>query len=393
MIYSDIFSHFLSPDYGLYFAAELVNFFFCIAILCFVFKKNLIPANHFVIWLFFFATPLVVNYILVDPLLFQDQFNYWYGVVEVRNEGLFNQSLEITKLSDLRTFGVDFSSVLWSFIPIPLVLSVTSVAFANKIILFGLYLWLHRKYSNPYFIYIFLIPSLILYSSLSLRDPLIIFFSVLVIIFSIERRFIFLLLSIIALGFLKIQNAMIMGLIPLGIYLFQAHKSLLGLLLLFLTVLSVGFIFEDRIVEGLNFFRLAFYLEDTRKLDLSIYEEVELLGSTAFYEIVFESIVLIPNFLLVPLPTQIDSIFKMIQFFENIFLIFLTISIIRLSLRKDKILTLFLLFILFMGLAVYAYVIANVGTAVRYRFVFMYPFLMYLFLTSFVSKNKTQENA
>ena len=111
MIYSDIFSHFLSVDYGLYFAGELVNYFFCIGILCFVYKKDLIPANHFIIWAIFFSTPLFVNYVLIDPLYFKDQFNYWYGLAKIKQDGFFSQSyIEIDELSDLRTFGVVFSN-------------------------------------------------------------------------------------------------------------------------------------------------------------------------------------------------------------------------------------------------------------------------------------------
>ncbi len=87
--------------------------------------------------------------------------------------------------------AVTLSAKLLGLVPLPNYMTVTSLAFVNKFILFATFVWFKRffKDENEVLLY-FLIPSLVLYSSLALRDTLIMVISILFIINLIRGRFI-----------------------------------------------------------------------------------------------------------------------------------------------------------------------------------------------------------
>ena len=52
-------------------------------------------------------------------------------------EGPFNViDLSFNNINDLRTYGVDIAAAIFAFSPIPLNVSVTSLAFTNKLLMF-----------------------------------------------------------------------------------------------------------------------------------------------------------------------------------------------------------------------------------------------------------------
>jgi hypothetical protein len=99
----------------------------------------------------------------------------------ITNIGLFGRS-------DTES-AVTLTAKMLGLIPLPNYMTVTSLAFANKLILFITFLWFKRffKNENEVLIY-FLIPSLILYSSIGLRDTLIVVISIIFIINLIKGR-------------------------------------------------------------------------------------------------------------------------------------------------------------------------------------------------------------
>jgi hypothetical protein len=95
----------------------------------------------------------------------------------------------------------------------------------------------------------------------------------------------------------------------------------------------------------------------------------------------------LPEFLLLPMPWNWSNVFYPIQTIESCFLIYLLFHIAnkgKLFLNQEFIL---LAFILLAGLLMYALVMANEGTFVRYRFAMYYPFL----LGSFYLANHSKE--
>ena len=141
----------------------------------------------------------------------------------------------------------------------------------------------------------------------------------------------------------------------------------------------------------LNRFRLAFIAEDFVGLEgTRSYEAWNLYGEgsdsipklTTIFEAAFFGILNLPILLLIPMPWNWSSIFYPLQTFESLLLIYLYFNLSRdQKIFKDS-QYIFLTFILVMGLSIYALLMANEGTFVRYRFSIFYPFLLGVFYLS-----------
>ena len=177
-------------DYGgtfFYYLFELANFSFLAFLALYLYKIQLININSLIAWLLIFFSPLVLNYFLISPYLFGDQFLYSGETFLLKSNGesYFQQP------------HVDLTGKILGLAPLPNFMTVTSLAFSNKLFLFLSFLWFKRYFNNENQVLLFfLIPSIVLYSSLALRDSLIMIFSILFLISLLKNRY---LLSIIFL--------------------------------------------------------------------------------------------------------------------------------------------------------------------------------------------------
>ena len=178
----------------------------------------------------------------------------------------------------------------------------------------------------------------------------------------------------------------------LGYAIFKAHRSK-NLFIFFIGVfLITSLLLEDSILQVLNRFRLAFIAEDFVGLEgTRSYEAWSLYGGgaesvpelTSIFEAAFFGILNLPILLLIPMPWNWSSIFYPLQTIESLLLVYLYFNLSRdQKIFKDS-QYIFLTFILVMGLSIYALLMANEGTFVRYRFSMFYPFLFgVLYLSS-----------
>ena len=84
----------------------------------------------------------------------------------------------------------------------------------------------------------------------------------------------------------------------------------------------------------------------------------------------------------IPLPWDWSNIFYPIQALESFLLIYIYLKLSSENQTYKKNEYILLTFILIIGLCIYALIMANVGTFVRYRFTLFYPFLLALFYLS-----------
>ena len=92
--------------------------------------------------------------------------------------------------------------------PLPFVETIQSLGFFNRYLFMILFIWIYNKNflkGLPLYFILFY-PSLIFYTSLSLRDPVVLFFMILGTVFLIEKKYLISLISIIPLYFIKFQN-------------------------------------------------------------------------------------------------------------------------------------------------------------------------------------------
>jgi len=375
-----------------YYLFELANFSALAFFAVFLYKLNYINSNSLLAWLAIFFTPLIINYFIISPSLFGDQFQYAAEAMSLKATG---SSAEFT-VADTFSIGnhLTLTANMLGVVPLPNYMTVTSLAFANKFYLFVIFLWLKRFFSNENEVLLyFLIPSLILYSSMGLRDTLVIVLSTIFIINLLRDRYVFAVVFLSPLFLLKIQVFAVLLLYLIARLLFRAHKNYY-LFMLFLSVLVIGgLIMEEQILEVLNLYRLAFAMEDFIAPDGSrSYSAFVAYGGdsaalvlSSVGEAIFKAILNLPIFFIMPLPWNWSNIFYPIQAIESWLLIYLYVRLgMKQNLYKNYEFIL-LTFILLVGSSIYALFDGNEGTFVRYRFSLFYPFLLAAFYLSSVS--------
>lgn len=364
----------------LYYIFELANYS-ALALIALIFRHlKLINNSSFWTWLVLMFTPILFNYFIFDAHLFGDQSLYTLDAVDQKLDYDLPNNPNLEKDLWWTSTSILTSKIL-SIFPLPMLMTLTSLAFANKLMLFLLFVWVSRFLDQDRLILFFLIPSLVLYSSLSLRDNIIIVFGVAFLINLVNRKYIFALAFLIPLFVLKIQNFSFFLLAFFGNFIFQSHRSLIGLILYLISLSLFSIVMQEQILDVINLYRVAFAAEDSigGYADYTFYNDTSLLELTSLGGFIYESLIRIPNFLLMPLPWNWSSPLYPIQFLESLLLIIIFIRIIfKYTLYKN--LYFYSLIISFVaGLMVYSVLAMNEGTFVRYRFSFFFPYLIALY--------------
>ena len=107
-------------------------------------------------------------------------------------------------------------------------------------------------------------------------------------------------------------------------------------------------------------------------------DQIESLEIKSLFHAAYLAIVNLPILLLIPLPWNWTSVFYPIQAIESCLLIYLYFRLSSENNTYKKSEYILLTFILIGGLSIYALIMANEGTFVRYRFTLYYPFLLAL---------------
>ncbi len=393
-----------------YYIFELANYSFLILVLSICYKLRLINANSLIVWSGIFFLPLVLNYFVFSPFLFPDQFTYASELMSLKSEGISIpfialQEAELSLLSgalNIPTNPITFTASFLGFAPIPNFMTVTSLAFANKFFLFLSFLILKKFFfkDENILLLFFLVPSLLLYSSLSLRETLIIIASVFFLLNMLKNNYFISLLMMLPLSILKVQMFAFFLVYFIGCLVFRANKSRFSLLLYSSVILIVAFVFEEMILEIVNYYRLGFAAEDMDfgngiygYYAFSLYGAglAESLKLHSMWELIWISIIGLPKLLLMPLPNSWSGIFYPIQFFESILLISIYIFIaVKYDLLGNKEF-IYLSAILLISLMLYSLLLFNEGTFVRYRFALCYPFILALYYIATVKQTNSIE--
>ena len=360
-----------------YYIFELANYSVLVFLVVLFRHFGYLNNSSFWTWCVLLFTPLLVNNLLFDASYFGDQSLYTMAAVDQllpydlpgRVFNGFDTSL---------TSVTEFTAALLNLVPIPMLMTYTSLAFANKFFALILFVWLTKFIDQDRLIIFFLVPSFILYSSLTLRDPMIIALSCVYLIHLINHKYLLAMIFLAPLILLKVQNFSFLIVAFIAMVFFQAHKSKLGLIIFFITAIIGSLIFQERLLEGLNIYRIAFAMEDSvyGYAFFNDFNDSSLLEINSIFSLIFISIRDFPNFLLMPLPWNWSNAFHVIQFLEALLILIAMISII-IKFQLHKTLSFYpLLISLLLGLFVYSVIAFNEGTFVRYRFTFFFPFLL-----------------
>ena len=336
-----------------------------------------------------FAHILVIfllNDVLFSPSYFGDQFRQVDAAKTIRSEWFSTEDV-------IKDHGpkMGFSSLIYAAAPLPFINSVQSLAMMNFLIFLIIFVFIKKNNisSNRVDYFYLLFPSLLLYSSLALRDTLILLFMMigLYMILIREKHLMGLLFSSPIIIF-KFQNyLMIVAAIMLFFYLKKAGGLRYGVMVLFIII--AAFLPEKvpvvaQVYERLETWRLALFY-DQYMYNWGYIEEMNI---DALYEPLGTGLVLlyqiVKNFiymLLKPLIWEVDNPFQLIQSLENMVVFGMIIWINRKKVVNEKIRQkiLYLNCLLFISMTINGLVVFNFGSAVRYKFPFIVIYFVYFF--------------
>jgi hypothetical protein len=307
--------------------------------------------------------PFFFNNFLFDWFYMYDQIKYVKGASDLRRFNFAEAELEFGDY----TSPTRWSSIIFSLTPIPFIVNVQSLGFANKLIYFVFVLYLYRNVKIDKLTIIFLIiyPSAVIYTSLSLRDPLVAIFFSLSLIFFIEKKFYLLLIFSFLLFIVKKYLLLFLVFIFVSKYLYDRiieRKCILTIFFLVSFLILLNYINGLQvIVEIFNTYARGLYIEN--------YETLEgFKNFSNIFEIFFNILQSSLKSFFRPSDLTNNNIFENIQFIENILLNLFLVYIFYKSFRESAKVTFFWFLILIFMMGIYSLAVVNHGSFVRYKF-------------------------
>lgn len=357
--------------------SELGNFFFLTFVLIIFIRLDFLPKKYFLLWLFFLSTPFFFNYLLFDPNYLSDQFGYTSRLNAIHN-GQLIENITLGRFGFLTFDNVWFTSYILSWLPVFSTQTITSIAFIHKLSLLISYVYLYKIIDNKLLSLTLLIPSMILFSSVSLREVPIIIFSIFSLIFLVKDKYIFSFISIFLVFILKIQHAPGLLLIFLS-YLIGVHKSSFRIMLLIFGLIILSYFAFEFYIPILDLYRFAFFKEDGGNI-LELYEQTNYFS---FLGMMFSGTI---QFLIRPLPTD-SGLLGALVFFEIFSIYILIYYLVRKLDKKYQGIVYLTVIGVSVTLLMYGYIASNYGTFSRYRFSTIIP-LVYLYIYLLTNKEK-----
>lgn len=342
---------------------DLPSFLICILFILFLGFKYQVCLKYQIVLILHCLLPFILNGVLFEPSYMPDQFKYWQGVNAIRNgEISFINAL-------LGTGNVLEASALLSLLPFPKPLSIISLGFYNTFLFSLLFFILYTKkiFTKLSIWFYLLFPSAALYSALSLRETLILFFMTLIIVSARESKIFQASFCLVPLYLIKFQNFFIIAPIVLLYFLFKVSRDgmKIGKAFTIIIISITGLILSAPIaIPKVNYFRAAMYREDGGE------GEVELISSIG--QFIIEGLTSGIYFLAKPFIWEARGLLPLIQAFENTIVLAILFFITRQAWKRSPDRLAFWLLFLAFSMSVYGLVVFNYGTAVRYR----YPFVM-----------------
>lgn len=349
---------------------DLPSFFMCLlTVFILGYKFDVSPKYQVMLALHCFL-PFILNDVLFNATYMPDQFRYWRGVNELRSGEL--GFIEAFQSRDT----VLTASALLALIPFPTPVSIISLGFYNTFIYIILFFILHvKKVFTDVSVWFFLLfPSVALYTALSLRETLILFFMILAIVYARESKLLKSAICIAPLYIIKFQNFYILGPIILLYFIFDVARKGMGVTKA-VTISAIGLVglllSAPIAIPILNDARVSMFVEDGGKV-----EDITLI--TGAGDFVFQGLTSALYFLSKPLPWEASGALQLIQSFENLAVLYILylITLQAWKNRPDK-LAFWLLFLAF-SMSIYGLVVANYGTAVRYRYPFVVIYVLFV---------------
>ena len=367
----------ISYDLGTYFILSLIFVFLC--------KKKIINNRILILSLLLLLVPFIFNGFLFAWDYMPDQSKYLLYSQRIREDPsmIFHRKMitgdlydDISQIETNLIYVVPskvFSpAILYAFSPIISLETYKGIALVNRTVFLLTWIFLIKKkyldeYSSIFFI---LVPSLILYSSVSLRDILIFLLMIWFIYFYYEKKTIYTIFVVLILYVLKFQMLFTLG--SLVILSSIIKKDSINLFVLFFSILVLfifTFFFGNDILEILNGLRYGFFVEEYGGYQsMSATKNYQYFKVEASLDSMMTVLWSFYNFILPPVLNGKQSLFAYAHLLEIFFI--MSYVVLRVRLEKNFHLNIFIKWFLVLVLSyfIFSTVVFNTGTALRYKF-------------------------
>lgn len=372
------------PTYPYNLIFDLTNYLLISLIFLLLFRYKIINKNLLIVSLFFLLTPFLFNGFLFEWTYLPDQSKY------LGNANMFreNPKLFFTEVNSYSKFKIAVPSIFYAFSPIYSLETYKGIAIWNRaLFLFSWIFFTKKNFVDEYNSLIFIFaPSLLFYSSISLRENLIVLSMIWFLYFFYQKKILLTLITLLILSIIKFQS-----LFTIFIFLFLNFvitenkvriRSILITLILFLIVFNI---YDAQILELINHFRKGFFVEEYGQYKSSSaslnYQFFELEKNFRLFYLIFQGFL---NFSLSPFLKGNFSLFSFILFLETVMIFFyLTFRMIK-NKKYNNYLFYKWLFILIGSYLFYSIIIFNDGTIHRYKV----PIIFFVIFGYFINLKK-----
>jgi hypothetical protein len=367
---------YVSPDFYEGLIYNIFNYLIILISLLFFYKKKYINIYIYIILAVSSLTPFVLNNIFFDWHQFPDQSKYLNQSKELRQNFLFFYEEPI-----LNKINYFFASLFFFNLE-----TFSSIGFINRFCINLLIIYLIKKKAvNEISTCLLLFyPSIIFQSSISLKDIYIAILNIIYLYFLIKNKVSYRFCGLIITLFLLFNigtEFFLLTILITFLYLFYKKADLKFFLIIFFLLIFFLFLNYDffnviikNTIEILNTRRRGYFLENfglyKNNFTPVVYENYYSLSNLNFLSII-QLLKQFLYFLFSPLIFSKLSIFDLMMFADQIFIIIILIySYIRFK-KNDKKIFFFWIFIILVNTFIYSLFIFNEGTMFRYRFIFL----------------------
>ena len=339
--------------------SDIFNFLIILLVLIYSKEKKII-SNELTLYLFVSSIfCFVLNYIIFDWSFFPDQNKYRILSSSIRQDLFLD--FKITKAPSISQY---FSGLIFSIIPIPFIETINSLSFSNKLLfVISIIFFVRQKIiTKNYYLFFIFFPSVLLYSSLSLKDNLVMIFLFFIIYFIVYKKYFNAFLLVIVLSFFKMATGLFtLIFLFLHIYFFSKgekyfYHKLFSILLLGIILVNL---FIDPILNRINFHTSTFYEQGNF--------EGNFIKINNSFELFYRFVISVISAFLLPVNLE-GSILRALLMFENI--LFLIVLVLFVNKYYSKIKTKFNFWILYLvfNYGIFNLIVSNPGTFGRYKY-------------------------
>ncbi|MDA7638098.1 hypothetical protein N8691_05500, partial [Candidatus Pelagibacter sp.] len=175
---------------------SIINFSFLFSLFIYLYSKQILSKNLLIIFFFLLLSPFFINNVLFDPGYMPDQAFYLDLHQFVRKFILDFQPLpDVIRTRPLFDLDRPLYTVIMQTVlpPLPFMYSILDLALSQKFLFLITFLYLYKKNAlNEYSFAIFLLlPSVILYTGVALKESLIFCLVSMSFYFSLKRKYLF----------------------------------------------------------------------------------------------------------------------------------------------------------------------------------------------------------